>query len=143
MSFSIKQLLLLVLFIGFSIAAMLNSERAFMIECVKAFTLLTLILMAYTAWAFTGERRAYCIGFLLWGGIYYALFVVLRTHRVDVGTERFLLWLGPQLDKGKIMWAVFEKTGHLLLSLLFGLIGAWITVYFYRIRQRHRRSTDN
>jgi hypothetical protein len=35
-----------------------------------------------------------------------------------------------------MIWAVYEKTGHLLLSLLFGLVGGWVTVYFYRQRQR-------
>ena len=29
------------------------------------------------------------------------------------------------------MWAVFEKTGHLLFSLLFGIIGVWITAFVY------------
>jgi hypothetical protein len=134
MAISIKQFLLLILFIAFALAALLNSERTFMVEMVKLTTLGALILIAYTAWVSTGERRAYCVGFVLWCGIYYLLFVVLRTHRIDVGTETFILWLGPKLNRGKIMWAVFERTGHLLFSLLFGFIGAWVTVYFYRRR---------
>lgn len=138
MALSLKHFLLLILFAGFALAALLNSERTFMVETVKLVTFGALVLMAYGAWANIGERRAYCAGFLLWGGVYYTLFVVLRTHRIDVGTERFLLWLGPKLDSGRIMWAVFEKTGHLLLSLLFGIIGAWVTVFYYRKRQNMR-----
>jgi len=140
MSISVKQFLLLILFAGFALAALMNSERTFMVELVKLVTFGTLVLMAYGAWANVGERRAYCAGFVLWGGIYYALFVVIRTHRIDLGTETFLLWLGPKLDQGRIMWAVFEKTGHLLLSLFFGILGAWVTVYFYRKR---RQSNDS
>jgi hypothetical protein len=136
MALSLKQFLLLILFAAFALAALLNSERTFMIETVKLVTFATLVLMAYGVWANVGESRAYCIGFLLWGGIYYALFVVMRSHRIDFGTERLLLWLGPKLDSGRIMWAVFEKTGHLLFSLFFGIVGAWVTVYCYRRRQR-------
>jgi hypothetical protein len=136
MAISVKQLLLLILFVGFALAALANSERTFMVEMVKLVTFFTLVVMAYSAWSNVGERRAYCAGFVLWGGIYYTLFVVMRSHRVDLGTETFLLWLGPKLDSGRIMWAVFEKTGHLLFSLLFGIIGAWVTVHFYRRRQR-------
>ncbi len=136
MALSLKQLLLLILFAGFALAALRYSERTFMIELVKVVAFATLVLMAYATWANVGERRAYCAGFVLWGGIYYTLFVVLRSHRIDIGTDTFLLWLGPKLDSGRIMWAVFEKTGHLLLSLLFGILGAWVTVYFFRRRTR-------
>ncbi|MCI0331720.1 MAG: hypothetical protein L0228_00670 [Planctomycetes bacterium] len=136
MALSLKQFLVLILFAGFALAALMNSERTFMIEMVKVVTFATLVLMAYGTWANVGERRAYCAGFVLWGGIYYTLFVVLRSHRIDIGTDTFLLWLGPKLDSGRIMWAVFEKTGHLLLSLVFGILGAWVTVYFYRKRHR-------
>jgi hypothetical protein len=136
MALSLKQLLLLVLFTAFALAALLNSERTFMVETVKIVTLGALVLMAYGAWANLGERRAYCLGFLLWGGIYYLLFVVLRTHRIDVGADTFLAWLSIKLSNGRMMYAVFEKTGHLLFSLLFGIVGAGVTVYFYRQRRR-------
>jgi hypothetical protein len=138
MAISVKQFLLLILFAGFAMAALMNSERTFMVETVKLVTFATLVLMAYGAWSNIGERRAYCAGFLLWGGIYYALFVVLQSHRIDVGTDTFLRWLRFKLESGRIMWAVFEKTGHLLFSLFFGIIGACVTVYFYRRRQAAR-----
>jgi hypothetical protein len=137
MAFSLKQFLLVILFVGFALAALMNSEQAFMVELVKLVTFLTLALMAYGIWSNVGQRRAYCAGFLLWGGIYYALFVVLRTEPIDIGTDTFILWLGHKLETGRIIWAVYEKTAHLLLSLLFGIIGAWITVFFYRQRSRN------
>jgi hypothetical protein len=136
MAFSLRHFLLLILYAGFALAALMNSERTFMLETVKLVTFAVLVLMAYGAWTNVGARRAFCCGFVLWGGIYYALFVAIRTNRIDIGTERFLLWLGPKLDAGRIMWAVFEKTGHLLFSLFFGILGAWVTVYFYRRRQQ-------
>jgi hypothetical protein len=138
MAFSLKQFLLLVLFVGFALAALMNSEETFMIELVKLVTFGTLVLMAYGTWAEVGERRAYCVGFLLWGGSYYLLFVILRTKRIDIGTDTFILWLGHQLETGRVIWAVYEKIGHLMISLFFGIIGAWVTVFFYRKRQRIR-----
>jgi hypothetical protein len=39
------------------------------------------------------------------------------------------------------MWAVFEKTSHLLFSLLFGIAGGWVTVYFYGQRRRRLART--
>jgi hypothetical protein len=139
MAFSVKHFLLLILFSGFALAALINSERALMIEVVKLVTFGALVLTAYGIWANAGERRAYCAGFVLWGGLYYALFVVIQSERIDLGTDILLLWLGQRLDRltqGGIVWAVYEKTGHLLLSILFGLVGGWVTVYFYRQRQR-------
>jgi hypothetical protein len=136
MSFSLKQFLLLILFLGFALAALMNSEETFMIELVKLVAFGALVLTAYAAWVSAGERRAYCIGFVLWAGIYYLLFVVLRTSRIDLGTETLILWLGNHLESGRVIWAVYEKTAHLLFSLLFGIIGAWITVFFYRQRVR-------
>lgn len=67
MALSLKHFLLLILFAGFALAALMNSERTFMIEFVKLVTFGTLVVMAYGAWASAGETRAYCAGFLLWG----------------------------------------------------------------------------
>lgn len=139
MAVSLKHFLLLVLFVGFALAALLNSERAVMLELVKLVTFATLVLMAYGIWANAGESRAYCAGFLLWGGLYYVLCIIVQTDRIDLGTDHLLLWLGEALIRVRhdpIIWAVYEKIGHLLLSLLFGNIGGWVTVYYYRKRQR-------
>jgi hypothetical protein len=75
---------------------------------------------------------------LLWAGIYYLLFVVIQTDRIDLGTEMLLTRLGVQLDRSspRFAWALYERTGHLLISIVSGVIGSWVTVYFYRKRQR-------
>jgi hypothetical protein len=136
MAISVKQLLLSVLLVGFAIAALLYHERAYMLEFVKLVSFGTLAVMAYEAWASAGERRAYYLGFLLWGGLYYLLYVVVRTERIDLGTDMLLVRFGRLLDHGGFTWALYEKTGHLLLSLVFGVIGSWVTVYFYRKRRK-------
>ena len=139
MALSLKQFLLLILFICFAFSALLNSQRPFMLETVKLITFATLVAMAYGVWTNTGETRAYCAGFLLWGGLYYILFVVMQSKRWDFGVEILMLWLGQFLDRmapGQIIWAVYEKTAQLLLSILFGIIGGWVTVYYYRKRQK-------
>jgi hypothetical protein len=136
MAISVKQFLLSVLFVGFALAALLNHERAYMLEFAKLVTAGTLVLMAYGIWSSTGESRAYCAGFLLWGGLYYLLFVVIQTQRIDLGTDMLLVRLGRRLDHAGFTWALYEKTGHLLLSLLFGVVGSWVTVYFDRKRRR-------
>jgi hypothetical protein len=139
MAISVKQLLVSVLLIGFSIAALLNHERPYMLEFVKLVTFGTLVVMAYEAWASAGERRFFYVGFLLWGGIYYLLYVVVQTQRIDLGTEMLLLRFGRVLDHTGFAWALYEKTGHLLLSLVFGVVGSWVTVYFYRKRGKMLR----
>ena len=137
MALSLKQFLLLILFAGFALAALMNSERTFMLEIVKLVTFGTLVIMAYGIWSSASEARAYCAGFVLWGGLYYALFVVVQSKRFDFGTESLLLRLGWLIHQNRsITWALYEKTGHLLLSLFFGILGGWVTVYFYRKRQR-------
>ncbi len=136
MAISVRQLLVTVLFSCFALAALINHERTFMLEFVKIVTFGALVAMAYGAWAGAGENRAFCAGFVLWGGLYYLLFVVIQTERFDLGTDVLLLRLGRRLDHAGFSWALYEKTGHLLLSILFGLVGGWVTVYFYRKRQR-------
>jgi hypothetical protein len=138
MAVSVKQLLVSILFVGFAIAALLNHQRPYMLEFVKLVTFGTLVAMAYGIWATAGEDRAFCTGFLLWGGLYYVLFVVIRTDSIDLGTEMLLMRLGTQLDltSPRFTWAIYEKTGHLLISIVSGVIGSWVTVYFYRKRQR-------
>lgn len=136
MALSLKQFLLLILFAAFALAALTHSERAFMLEIVKFVSFATLVVMAYGTWAYTGVHRAYCAGFVLWGGLYYLLYVIIESRPIDVGTDGLINWLGWKLEQGRVIWAVFEKTGHLLLSLLFGIIGGWITVSFYRKRQQ-------
>jgi hypothetical protein len=142
MTLSLKHFLLLILFAAFALAALTHSERAFMLEIVKLISFATLVVMAYEAWASAGEKRAYCVGFILWGGLYYLLFVAMQTRRIDLGTDRLVNWLFWKLEQGRVIWAVFEKTGHLLFSTLFGIVGGWVTVYFYRNRQQMLRQHE-
>jgi hypothetical protein len=142
MALSLKHFLLLILFAGFALAALTHSERAWMLEIVKFVTFGMLVVMAYGIWAYAGERRAYRAGFVLWGGVYYLLYVIIQSRPIDLGTDRLVNWLFWKLEPGRGMWAVFEKTAHLLLSLLVGIIGGWVTVYFYRQRQRTLRQHD-
>jgi hypothetical protein len=142
MALSLKHFLLLVLFAAFSLAALTHSERAWMLEIVKFATFGTLVVMAYGVWAYAGERRAYRVGFVLWGGMYYLLYVVIQSRLIDLGTDRLINWMFWKLEPGRGIWAVFEKTSHLFFSLLLGIIGGWMTVYFYRERRRRLRKND-
>jgi hypothetical protein len=135
MALSLKHFLLLVLFACFALAALTHSERAYMLEIVKFVTFAALVVMAYGIWAYDGERRAFRIGFVLWGGAYYFLYVVIHSRPIDLGTDRLVNWLFWKLEPGRGIWAVFEKASHLLFSLFFGIVGGWVTVYFYRQRR--------
>ncbi len=139
MALSLKHFLLLILFAAFALAALTHSERAWMLEIVKFVTFGALIVMAYGIWAYAGERRAFRAGFVLWGGGYYLFYVMVHSRPIDLGTDRMINWLFWKLEPGRGIWAVFEKSSHLLFSLLFGIIGGWVTVYFYRRRERTLR----
>jgi hypothetical protein len=121
-------------------------------------TLGILIGMAYGAWMSTGESRAFRLGFLCWGVLYFLLFKKI----FDVGLSdlvsrafRGLLnliwgesggvpqdWTLPEppilSERGTVdfEYSNFYITCHSLLLLLIGLIGGWVTVYFYRKRVR-------
>ena len=142
MALSLKHFLLLILFAAFALAALTHSERAYMLEIVKFVTFATLVVMGYGVWAYTGERRAYRAGFVLWGGAYYLLYVIIGSRPIDLGTDRLVTWLFWKLEPGRGIWAVFEKSSHLVFSLLFGIAGGWVTVYFYRQRKRTLRQRD-
>jgi hypothetical protein len=141
MALSLKHFLLLVLFACFALAALTHSERAYMLEIVKFVTFGTLVVMGYGVWAYAGERRAYRAGFVLWGGAYYLFYVIVQSRPIDVGTDRLVNWLFWKLEPGRGIWAVFEKSSHLLFSLLFGIIGGWVTIYFYQERRRRLAKT--
>jgi hypothetical protein len=66
------------------------------------------------------------------------LFVVIQTDRIDLGTEMLLSRMARHLalTSPRFSWALYERIGHLLVSLVSGVIGSWVTVYFYRKRQR-------
>ena len=150
MSFSIKQLLIFVFLVATGTVALANAENYFAANMVRLATTFVLILTAYGIWSSVGETRVFRVGFLCWCGIYFLLHVVLDVKNLNIGTSYFVSKLSAILEPGiyernaqgritGIHGALldrFELIAHSLFSLLFGLIGGWITLYFYRRRQR-------
>src|SRR3954463_4473010 len=161
MSFSIKQLLLCMAVMAIGLMALANAGKPFVKELIDLLTLCTLIWMAYFAWISDGPRRAFRLGFVSWGVLYYWLF----KHAFDIGTTRLLVLLSaafrnldqrvsnpnnpasgisapdlfgpPQIASPTAEWEEsYYSIGNALFLLLFALIGGWITLYFYRKRQR-------
>ena len=91
--------------------------------------------MAYGVWLSEGETRAFRVGFLGW----VTLFWVLMFWRYDIGVDTLIGFandmLHPKNPVGNWINPYFQ-IGRCFLSLLFGLIGGWVTMYFYRKRQR-------
>jgi hypothetical protein len=70
MSFSIKQLLFLVVVIAVGLAGLANVRWPAVHMVIGLLSLAVLIIMAYGIWLATGERRAFCIGFVAWSLVY-------------------------------------------------------------------------
>jgi hypothetical protein len=158
MAFSIKQLLFSMAVVAFGLVALLSGFKPLLGYLFDLLTLGILIGMAYGAWMSTGESRAFRLGFLCWGVLYFLLFKKI----FDVGLSdlvsrafRGLLnliwgesggvpqdWTLPEppilSERGTVdfEYSNFYITCHSLLLLLIGLIGGWVTVYFYRKRVR-------
>jgi hypothetical protein len=162
MAFSIKHLLVVFLFAALGLAALLNAHLPIVAELADLITLLTIVLIGYGVWISDGELRAFRIGFVCWAGTYFiatkwfsiafniatgkvlqiikwpleprALQSAGRTGEVSGPIEEeFLNAQGRWMDR-------FDTIGHCLFALLFGLVGGWVTVYFYRKRQRMRHT---
>jgi hypothetical protein len=150
MAFSIKQLLFCMAVIAFGLTALANARFLFMGELVDLVTLGLLITVAYSAWTTLGEKRAYRIGFLCWS----LLYVWLTNKSFDFGQMELIELLCRPLGYDASL-PVFDddpfgelgteannwvhnliSIGNCLILLLFGLVGGWLTVYFYRKRQR-------
>jgi hypothetical protein len=116
-------------------------------------TLGILIAMAYGAWLTHGESRAFRVGFLCWAVLYFILFK--KTFEIGVPELMRLAynralqtptathtWVGGSGGVGGVFvpgpyrFMNFHPVSHSLVLLLLGLIGGWVTVYFYRKRQR-------
>jgi hypothetical protein len=155
MSFSIKQLLLLVAFVAFGLTALANARFLFMGELVDLVTLGLLITIAYSAWATHGEKRAYRIGFLCWS----LLYVWATNKSFDFGQLELIELLCRPLGYDASL-PIFDddpfadlgtegnnwvhnliSIGDCLLLLLFGLVGGWVTVYMYRKRLQMQQTT--
>jgi hypothetical protein len=122
-------------------------------------TLGILIGVAYGVWLAKGESRAFRVGFLCWAVVYFVLFKKI----FDVGLsdlissafvklniranfpynmEGFTFPEPPVFGErglGQYLYPNFHLTCHSLLMLLMGLVGGWVTVYFYRRRERTLR----
>ncbi len=145
MAFSIKQLLFCIAVVAFGLMAMFSVSKPDLGTLFDLLTLGILIGMAYGAWLSTGESRAFRVGFLGWALLYFFLFV----KKFDVGIydladlayratvpPAFL----PSTPRGGFDpgfgYSNYYRVFHCLFLLLLGLVGGWVTVYFYRKRQR-------
>ena len=148
MTFSIRHLLFVMLVVAFGVAALTNANLPLVAELFDVFTPLTIIILGYMAWVSVGEQRSFRIGFVTWGGIY---FLATRWwHFAFYFATGQLLWLlheplkpnfrhlsGDPFQRAEVDWMNrFDTIAHSLFALLFGLIGGWVTVYYYRKRQR-------
>jgi hypothetical protein len=163
MAFSVKQLLFLMAVVAFGVAALANADKPFVSHLFDLLTLALLIAIAYGAWINQGAQRAYRIGFLCWAALYYWFFKegfnigagdvidyaarVLGPERPSAGygyggysMQSDDLFAEPQQTReryGPYGWYMgFRSIGHSMFLLFFGLIGGFVTVYFYRKRQR-------
>jgi hypothetical protein len=150
MSFSIKHLLLIIALLALGLVALANSDRRLVIEAVQVSMIAIFVLTSYGIWISYGATRAFRSGFLVWASLYFLFHCLVSVEHLDLRTSRLL---GPFLTvfhpnvytydsqgtrtgvHGTIM-RQYYFVGHSLLALAFGLIGGWVTVYFYRKRQR-------
>ena len=115
-----------------------------------------LIAMAYGIWLSSGERRAFRVGFLCWALLYFLLF----KKSFSVGITWLIKYAyravqpppviafppgtgggfsgGGSFGGGGIQFPYtnFTPVFHSMFLLLLGLVGGWVTVYFYRKRER-------
>jgi hypothetical protein len=152
MAFSIKQLLFSMAVAAFGLVAMLSEYRTVLGKVFDGLTLVILVAIAYGAWLFTGERRAFRVGFLCWAVLYFLLFKqtfdvgisdLANLVRRAVQAQSFVASQSAAIDGGGFtgsFWPIphsnFYPAFHTLLLLLLGLIGGCVTVYFYRKRER-------
>ncbi len=136
MAVGVKQLLIVVVYVSIAFAALANAGKGYAHEIAQLITIGTLIAMAYGVWTSAGETRAFRAGFVGWGSMYFLLFVVIQTRWIDIGAGDVLHVLRNRMISDPNAALEFRMIGDEFLSLIFGVIGGWITVYFYRKRQR-------
>ena len=143
MAFSIKQLLFCMAVVAFGLVAMLSQNKPVLGKLFDLLTLGIVIAVAYGAWLSTGESRAFRVGFLGWAVLYFFLF----KQKFDVGiydlvNRAYRATQPPVVEPTPpgfgVGWGYsnFYPVFHCLFLLLLGVVGGWITVYFYRKRQR-------
>jgi hypothetical protein len=138
MAFSIKHILFGMAFIAIGLAALRNADVRFAKQAINLLVLATVIVVAYGIWTSQGEQRAFRIGFVCW----VALFWLTIRLEFDIGADQMISYaneiLRPKSEVGKWITAYFQ-IGRSLLSLLAGLVGGWVTLFFYRKRQHMQK----
>jgi hypothetical protein len=148
MAFSLKHLMSVVLVAAVGIAALTNADVPFVAELGNLFTLAIIIITGYGVWNSEGSRRAFRMGFVGWGCAYYLAtktfqfkYMLLTYPLLRIGWQLLqpsrISSLPPGIfQEAQAEWiGHFEAGGECLFALLFGLIGGWVTVCFYRKRQ--------
>jgi hypothetical protein len=138
MGFSIKHLLLAVVYVAIGLAALANLSSAWLQLLLRLSIFVTLIFAAYSTWINSDESRAFYFGLTLWTILYLLTHVTFPRAGFQFGTGYLLDGLRQltATTTPDLQIEQFVETGHLFLSLVFGLIGGCVTVYFYRKRQR-------
>jgi hypothetical protein len=149
MAFSIKQLLVVVLVAAVGLAGLLHPERDLFQNLMNVLTVAILIYFAYGIWTTTGEERAFCVGFFVWCALYF-IDHARKFLGIHLGLPDALSLLYVQLNleatSGQgtydpMALSRFHDIGQCVFALLLGLIGGWVTVYFYRQREKVRKAT--
>jgi hypothetical protein len=150
MSFSIKQLLGLILVFSLGLGALIGSNNPLIASLAKPIVVGVFALFAYGIWTSKAETRAFRIGFLCWGGLYFLLYAVGDGKTIDLGLrylpDRLITTFAPNIlirdAQGTITqvngeWLDrFRLIGRCVLSIVLGIVGGWVTVHFYHKRQR-------
>ena len=155
MAFSIKQLLFWMAVVAFGLVALVSEDKPVLGKLFDLLTLGILIGLAYGAWLSTGESRVFRVGFLSWAFLYCLLFKKIFDIGIsDLISSAYLelidrAWGGvppgmtipepPVFGErgiGNYVYPNFHLVGHSLILLLLGFVGGWVTVFFYRKRQR-------
>ena len=143
MAFNIKHLLVVFLYVCVGFTALANVDFPYALAIVHWLTLGTFVWSAYSVWSCLGETRAFHVGFCSWGIGYFLIFVISRGDwgGMDYVIDALeLLFLPAGIAEMTWVQIAFGRAGQCLLSLLFGLIGGCVTVYYYRKRQRMRET---
>jgi hypothetical protein len=141
MSFSIRQLLVAVAYVGFAITALRNIDYPLFATVVEWLVIGTLLSSAYRSWADKGEARCFHAGFVI-AVVLYLITVGILAQRLRYQAPPYIF--GPVRDLllppgiASIPWVsdTFERAAHFLASLVVGLFCAWLTAFLYRERLR-------
>src|SRR6476620_648375 len=101
MSFSIKQLSLVFVYVAVGLVALLNAGNPFAADIVHLMNFTLLAGLAYGIWLTTGERQAFRIGFLSWvAGAVLFIMVASPYSLTNTLLERAAPIFQPKLASG-------------------------------------------